>query len=306
MSRVKTVLIIVLATTFGVAAAVLAQRDFSKVEIKTEKLADGVYMLTGSGGNIGVSAGPDGVLLIDDQFAELSEKIKAAVASVSDKPIRFVFNTHWHGDHVGGNEALANAGATIVAHDNVRKRMSVEQYIASMDRKVPPSPEKALPVVTYDDSVTFHLNGDDIVCFHVPNAHTDGDAIVQFRKANVVHMGDCLFTIGYPRIDASSGGSINGMIAACDRMLGIVGPNTKIIPGHGDLTDKAGMQEYRDMLAKIRDRVAKAIKAKKTLEQVQASKPTADLDEKWGKGFIKPEQIVEVVYQDLSRGTGKK
>ena len=277
-----------------------AQQDFSKVDIKTEKLAEGVWMLTGAGGNIGVSAGADGVFLVDDQYAPLTDKIKAAVAAISDKPIRFVLNTHWHGDHVGGNENLGKTGAVIVAQDNVRKRMSQEQFIKAFNSKVPSSPAAALPLVTFVDSISFHVNGDDVDAFHVPPAHTDGDAIVYFRKANVLHMGDTFFNGLYPFVDLSTGGSIAGMIGACDRGLSMGDASTKVIPGHGPSGNKADLKAFRDMLAASRDAVAPLVKAGKTLDDVKAAKPTAALDEKWGKGFLKPDVWVSIVYADLS------
>ena len=278
----------------------LAQQDFSKVEIKTEKLADGVWMLTGAGGNIGVSAGADGVFLVDDQYAPLTGKIRAAVAALSDKPIRFVLNTHWHGDHVGGNENLGKTGVVIVAQENVRKRMSTEQFNKMFDKREPPSPAAALPLVTFVDSISFHLNGDDVEAFHVPPAHTDGDAIVYFRKANVLHMGDTFFNGMYPFVDLSSGGSIAGMIGACDRGLSMGDAAMKVIPGHGPLGTKADLKAFRDMLAASRDAVALLVKAGKTLDEVKASKPTAALDEKWGKGFVKPDVWATLLYTDLS------
>jgi glyoxylase-like metal-dependent hydrolase (beta-lactamase superfamily II) len=299
-ASIRIVLVVAGALAVGAAAAV-AQRDFSKVEIKTEKLADGLYVLTGAGGNIGVCAGADGVLLVDDQYAEVSDKIKAAVAAVSDRPIRFVFNTHWHGDHTGGNQNLAAQGATIVAHDNVRRRLATEQYVAAWDMKFPPSPAPALPVVTYDDTLTFHLNGEDLVCLHVPNAHTDGDAIVRFIKADVVHMGDCYWNPMYPLIDVSTGGSIDGMIAADDRMLKTTGPHTTFIAGHGNTSGREGLEAFRDMLVTVRDRVRKEIKAKKTLEQIQAAKPLADLDATWGVKGMKADKFLSIVYSDLTR-----
>jgi glyoxylase-like metal-dependent hydrolase (beta-lactamase superfamily II) len=289
---------LVLAVTV-VAFAPLQQEGFDKVEVVSTKVTDGVYMLTGRGGNIGVSVGPDGVFLIDDQYAPLTDKIRAAVKTLSDGPIRFVLNTHWHGDHTGGNENFGASDVVIVAHENVRKRMSVEQFIEAFGSKVPASPKAALPVVTFTDAVTFHLNGDDIRSFHVAPAHTDGDAVVQFAKANVVHMGDCFFNGMYPFIDLSSGGSLEGMIAAADTVLGRVDAGAKIIPGHGPLADKAALQSYRDMLVGVRDRVKPLVMAGKTLEEVKAAQPTKAFDEKWGQGFMKAEVFLGIVYKSL-------
>jgi len=277
-----------------------AQQDFTKVEVKAEKLAEGVFMLTGAGGNIGVSAGPDGVFMIDSQYAPLTDKIKAAIAGISPLPVRFLLNTHWHGDHVGGNENLGKTGVVIVAQENVRKRMSAEQVIKAFNQTVPPSPAVALPLVTFVDAVSFHVNGDDIDAFHVPPAHTDGDAIVYFRKANVLHMGDTFFNEMYPFVDLSTGGSIAGMIGACGRGLSMGDASTKVIPGHGPSGNKADLKAFRDMLVASRDAVAPLVKAGKTLDEAKAAKPTAALDEKWGKGFLKPDVWVSIVYADLS------
>jgi cyclase len=296
--RHKLVLAVILAACAPLSA--LAQQDFSKVVIKTEKLAEGVWMLTGAGGNIGVSAGADGVFMIDSQYAPLTDKIKAAIVGLSAQPVRFLFNTHFHGDHVGGNENLGKTGTVIVAQDNVRKRMSSEQFMKAFNQKVPPSPAAALPLVTFVDSLSFHVNGDDIEAFHVPPAHTDGDAIVYFRKANVLHMGDTFFNGMYPFVDLSSGGTIAGMIGACDRGLSMGDAATKIIPGHGPSGNKADLKAFRDMLVATRDAVAPLVKAGKTLDEAKAAKPTAALDEKWGKGFLKPDVWVSIVYTDLS------
>jgi glyoxylase-like metal-dependent hydrolase (beta-lactamase superfamily II) len=283
------------------AAPSLLAQDWEAVEIGTQELAPGVYMMIGSGGNLGVSAGEDGVFLIDDQYAPLTEKIVAAIRAVSDAPIRFVLNTHWHGDHTGGNENLGEAGALIVAHDNVRERMSVEQFIEAFDRRTPPSPEGALPVVTFSASVTFHLNGDELFVFHVEHAHTDGDAIIHFRKSNVVHMGDTYFSGGYPFIDVSSGGSIDGMIATADKVLSIVDDDTQIIPGHGEMSNKAKLKEYRAMLAGVRDAVAAQIAQGKSEDEVVAADPTERWDEVWGQAWMDPETFTRIVYSDLVR-----
>ncbi|HEV7500975.1 MAG TPA: MBL fold metallo-hydrolase [Vicinamibacteria bacterium] len=283
-----------------VGGAAMAQQDFSKVEVTSQKVADGVYMLTGAGGNIGVSVGADTVFLIDDQYAPLTPKVKAAVAALSDKPIRFVLNTHWHGDHTGGNKDLGEAGTLIVAHENVRKRMSSEQFIEAMGVKVPASVPAALPVVTFTDAVTFHLNGEEIHAVHFAPAHTDSDSVVQFRKANVIHAGDLFFNGSYPFIDLSTGGSVDGMVAGADRMLAMSDDNTRIIPGHGPLGTKADLKAYRDMLATVRDRVAAQLKAGKTLEQVTASAPTAEFDAKWGQGFMKANLFLAILYKDLA------
>src|SRR5712691_7644207 len=268
------------------AAAASAQQDFSKVEIQTEKVADTVYMMTGAGGNLGVSVGEDAVFVIDDQFAPLTPKIQAAIAKLTDKPVKFVLNTHWHFDHTGGNENMGKAGALIFAHENVRKRLSAEGFIEFLGMKTKPEPKVALPVVTFTRDVTFRLNGDELVVTHVPRAHTDGDSIVEFRKSNVIHMGDTFFNRLYPFIDTSSGGTVAGVLAAADGVLKTVGDSTKIIPGHGPLASKADLKAYRDMLAATSGNIRGQIKAGKTLEQVIASKPTAKYDAVWGKGFF--------------------
>ncbi len=279
--------------------ALAQQQDFSKVEVKTQKVAEGVYMLTGAGGNIGLSVGKDGCYVIDDQFAPLTEKILAAVKAVSPAPVRFVVNTHWHGDHTGGNENMGKTGALLVAHENVRRRMSTEQFTAALGRKTEPSPEAALPVVTFTDAVTFHWNGDEIRVYHVPPAHTDGDAVIHFVKADVVHMGDVFFNGGYPFIDASSGGRIDGYVAAADRVLAGITEKTQIIPGHGPLGTKADLQAFRDMLKTARDRIAKLKAEGKSRDQAVAAKPTADLDAKWGGGFMKGDMFTGLAYDSL-------
>lgn len=258
------------------------------VTIGVNRVADGVYMLTGQGGNIGLSVGDDGAFLIDDQFAPLSEKILAAVATVTDKPVRFLVNTHHHGDHTGGNENMADAGAVIVAHENVRARLSE-------------GPSGALPVVTFADSVTFHQNGDDIHVFHVANAHTDGDGVVHFRDSNVIHMGDTFFSGRYPFIDVGGGGSIDGLIAAVDTVGELVDADTKIIPGHDPLSNAGDLRRYRAVLTTCRDRVQALIDDGKSREEAIDATPNADYDAEWGSGFINPERWVGSLYDSLTR-----
>jgi glyoxylase-like metal-dependent hydrolase (beta-lactamase superfamily II) len=252
-------------------------------------------MLVGSGGNLGLSVGNDAVFLIDDQYAPLTPKIQAAVATITKKPVQFVLNTHWHGDHTGGNERFAEAGALIVAHDNVRKRMSSEQFLDFFKMRVERSPQAALPLVTFSADVTFHINGDEVFAFHCPAAHTDGDAIVHFRRADVMHMGDIFFNGFYPFIDASSGGSADGVIAAVDRALALATDKTRIIPGHGPLATKADLKVYRDMVATVQGRVRSQLAAGKSVQEIVDSKPTKEFDEKWGNGFIKPDSWVTML-----------
>jgi glyoxylase-like metal-dependent hydrolase (beta-lactamase superfamily II) len=295
-------LLFVLAVALAPAPAP-AQDDMSDVVIETVNVRPGIDMLVGRGGNIGVSTGADGIVLIDDQYAPLHPKIAAAVAALRPGPVRFVLNTHWHGDHTGGNEAFGKAGAVIVAHDAVRRRMSVEQFMKAFDRVVPASPPAALPVVTFGLDVTLHLNGDALHVLHVPNAHTDGDAIVRFVGADVVHMGDTFFAGRYPFIDLDSGGSLAGMIAAAELVLANTDADTRIIPGHGPLSDRAGLAAYRDLLVAARDRVQAAIAAGKSVEQVVADRPLAEHDAEWGSGFITPEGFLKIVYASVSAGS---
>jgi cyclase len=278
-----------------------AQQNFDKVEIKTEKLSPTTYVLFGAGGNIGVSVGDDAVYLVDDQYAPLTPKIQAALKTITDKPVKFILNTHWHGDHTGGNENFGKAGALIVAHDNVRKRMSSEQFMEFMRSKVPASPKVALPVVTFSQDVTFHINDDEIFAFHAPRAHTDGDSIIHFRKSNVIHMGDIYFNGFYPFIDFSSGGTPAGVVAAADRVLAIADDKTKIIPGHGPISNKAELKVFRDMVAAVSGRVAQLVKEGKTLDEIIAAKPTADYDERWGKGFIPPPRFIEMLMKATAK-----
>ena len=283
------------------AAAVAAQANMDTVQIRPQQLAPNVYVLFGNGGNIGLSVGADGAFIVDDQFAPLSDKIRAAIARLTDKPVRFVVNTHWHGDHTGGNEPFGGGGAVIVAHDNVRKRMTVEQFMqrGGQTTRTPPSPAAALPVITFAEEVTLHLNGDSIHVVHVKPAHTDGDAIIHYTKANVLHMGDTFFMGRYPFIDLSSGGSVDGILEAADRGIALANDATKIIPGHGAVATRKDLQEYRRVIATVRDRVCKLIASGKTQAEAAAAKPSAEFDAAWGTGFINPDLLLDTFYTDL-------
>ncbi|HJR36325.1 MAG TPA: MBL fold metallo-hydrolase [Gemmatimonadales bacterium] len=299
MKRVLTVIAFV--TTAGAASVIAQQPNFDSVVVRTQPAGRGVHLLTGSGGNIALAVGEDFAFLVDDQFAPLTTKILAAVRGVTDKPVRFLVNTHWHGDHAGGNENMAKAGVILVAHDNVRTRMSTEQFTELFNRRSPPSPRGALPVVTFGESVTFHLGGETVHVVHVPPAHTDGDAIVHFVRANTIHMGDNYFKDVYPFVDLSSGGSFEGVIRAADVALGYANDSTVIIPGHGALANRADLKKYRDVLVQVRERVAALIRQGKTREEVIAARPTAEWDATWGAGFMKPDVFLGIVYQSMTK-----
>ena len=275
----------------------LHAQNFDTVQVRAVPVAGAVHMLQGAGGNIGLVVGDDAVFVVDDQFAPLTPKVLAAIKSVTPQPVRFVLNTHWHFDHTGGNENMGKAGALIFAHENVRRRMSKDQFIEALNRTEPASPRGALPVVTFTDTVSFHLNGDSIVVFHVAPAHTDGDAVVLFTRANVVHTGDLFVSAGFPFVDRSSGGSIHGIIAAAERILAATNAGTRIIPGHGPLADRARLQAYHDMLVVVRDRMRKEIAAKHTIEQVLASAITAEYDASW---TTNRERFLRILHQELS------
>jgi len=268
---------------------------FAKVEIKAEPLADGIAVLFGAGGNIGVSYGPDGTVLIDDQFAPLTDKIKTAVEDLGATPVKYLINTHWHYDHTGGNENLGQTGVLIMAQDHVRDRL------VKGNDTVPPAAPEALPVITYHDGIKLHLNGDEIRVQHMKHAHTDGDSIVFWKNANVVHMGDLFFNkVTLPFIDLSSGGNARGVLAAADKVLAMVDDDTKIIPGHGPMANKADLTAYRDMMKTVIAAVEKAQGEGKSLQQVQAMKPAAQWDVN-PDAFIKGDAFVEAVYKSLQK-----
>jgi cyclase len=279
------------------AQAALAQnqtRDFSAVEIKTHKVADNVYYLEGSGGNIGLSVGDDGVVMVDDQFAPLSEKIVAAIRTLSNGNIRFLVNTHVHGDHTGGNENFGKMGIPIVAQDNVRVRLAKGGAPNSA-----PAPAAALPILTYADGITLHLNGEDIRVVKLPAAHTDGDSMIEFTGSNVFHVGDVFRTTGYPVIDLNNGGSAKGTLEALAKVIETAGPDTKLIPGHGEVSSREDVRAFRDMVQQVYDRVSGMIKQGMTLEQVVAAKPTAEFDARWGD----PARFIQGLYQSIQKET---
>ncbi len=278
-----------------------AQQDFSEVEIQTTEVAPGIYMLVGAGGNLGLSVGDDGAFLIDDQFAPLSGKIMAAVAELTDAPVEFLANTHWHGDHTGGNEAFGDAGAVIVAHDNVRVRMSTEQLREIFNQAMPPSPDAALPIVTFNDELTLHWNGETIHAFHSGPGHTDGDVVLHFQDADVFHMGDNFFNGFYPFIDVDSNGDINGMIATGYRVLAMSNAGTRIIPGHGPLGTADDLRDWLQVLRTTRESIRDLIDQGMSEDEVVAANPTAEFDETHGGGFMNPENYTRLVYQSLTR-----
>ena len=282
--------------TTGISVAGAQQNiDFARLELKTVKVADGLYVLMGGAaqGNIAVSVGDDGVFLVDTMYGQMHQKIVDAVKALSPRPVRYVVNTHLHGDHTAGNAAMAGLGAVIIAHENMRTRMAGA-------KNVPPA--GLLPVVTYTDSLTLHFNGEEIQIYHPAPAHTDGDSIVYFRKANVVHVGDIPASLRYPNIGVDDGGTVDGMMAAARQLMTIVKPDTKIIPGHlGPIVGFKEIEQQLTMFATVRDQIATAIKAGKTEAEVVASKPTKDFDDGRMGGAITPDRFVSLVYTDLSR-----
>ena len=285
------------AVTAGVP--VFAQQDFSQVQIKTTKIGGNFYTLEGSGGTIGVLAGPDGVLMVDAQFAPLSDKIVAAIKQISDGRIRYLINTHVHGDHTGGNENIGKAGATIFAREQLRARLIKPAPLANGQPGVPTAPI-GLPTVTYDAPITFHMNGEDVQLIPVPVAHTDGDTMVYFPNVNVIMTGDFYRSTGYPNIDRANGGTMNGMLKGFDAIIALGRPDTKIIPGHGLTVDKAAVAAHRDMMIGVRDKVAALVRQNKTQDEVIAAKPTADFDAKvTGATAMTADRFVGQLYQEL-------
>jgi cyclase len=283
------------------AADVVAQMraQMGAVPLQTMKLRDDLFMLYGPGGNMVALNGPDGKVLVDSSFAPVVPKIREALDSMGNAPLKIVINSHWHLDHTDGNQGLHEAGALIVAHENTRKRLSTPQFMAALGLHFDAAPAAAWPQQTFTDNTALYFNGEQIHLGYFAPAHTDTDIYVHYQNGNVLHMADIWFNGFYPLIDASTGGTINGMIAASDKGIKLSDANTKIVPGHGPLGDKAGLTKYHDMLVTVRDRVKKQKDAGKSLAEVTAAKPTADLDAQWGNGFIKPDFFVNFVYSTL-------
>jgi cyclase len=299
-----------LAVALLLAGSALAQQaqppaapppvDFSKVEIKTTDLGDNVYMLEGQGGNITVALARDGIIMVDGQFAPLHDKIKAAISTISNLPVKYLINTHYHGDHTGGNEPFANDGVTIVAQENVKKRLAAGTTNGLTGAKTPPAPQGALPVDTYTNFSKVRLPGRVADLRHIASAHTDGDTYVWFKTANVLSTGDTFTNGRYPNIDFANGGNIKGMIAAADTYLKMTNAKSRIVPGHGPIADKAALAEYRTMLVTARDRMAALVKESKSEDDVVAAKPFADLDKKWAPTELASKNFIRVVYHSLA------
>ena len=297
INSIRAALLLGLVLSGSVALGQMATPE--ETEVRIIPLADGLHMLMGIGGNIAVSSGADGVFLVDDDVAPMSEKIKAALDTISPKPVEMIFNTHWHFDHAGGNQFFGEQGALIVAHDNVRERMSTAQFSSFFNSETKPSPDSALPVITFDSTATFHLNGQTIRAIHTPPAHTDGDSILLFEEANVAHLGDVFSNRMYPFIDIDGGGSALGIIDAVDSILPLLNEDTKIIPGHGPLATLEDLKEYRLMLMLVTARMQALIDEGKTKEQVIILRPTTNFDEEWAWSFLPAERWTGLIYDSL-------
>jgi glyoxylase-like metal-dependent hydrolase (beta-lactamase superfamily II) len=294
-------------TLFAAAQGAAAPADMveqmkaqmSAIPLQTLKLRDNIHMLFGPGGNMVVLDGPDGKILVDASFEKVAPKIKQVLDGLGGAPLKMLINTHWHFDHTDGNAALHQMGATILAHENTRKRLSTKQTMAFLKMSFPPSPADALPVQTFTENCKLYVNGEELSLTHVLPAHTDSDIQVHYRTSNVLHMGDTWFNGMYPFLDSSTGGRINGMIAAAAKGISLADNSTKIVPGHGPLGDKAALTKYHEVITTVRDRVKEQKTAGKTLPEVIAAKPTAEFDATYGIGFMKPDQFVELVYTTL-------
>jgi cyclase len=298
MRRIARHPLLAFCLSLAFATGVFAQQDFSKVEIKTTKLAGNLYTLEGQGGAIGVLTGPEGVLMVDSQFAPLTEKIVAAIKAIDPGPIRYLINTHVHGDHTGGNANLGAMGVTIIARPQLRARLEKPGPTAT-GAPGTPAPAAGLPRLTYDAPMTFHMNGEQVQLIPIPAAHTDGDTLVKFVNADVIMPGDFYRSTGYPNIDRANGGSLPGMLAGLNKIIELAGPSTKILPGHGAIVDKAAVAAHRDMIIAVRDKVAPMVKKGMTVEQVTAAKPTSDYDAKMGDTGTTGARFVGQLYAEL-------
>jgi len=274
------------------------QPDFSKVQVKTTKISDNFYTLEGQGGMVGVLVGPDGVFMVDSQFAPMSEKLMAAIKQITDKPVRFMVNTHVHGDHTGGDENFGRMGATIIAREQLRQRL-MHPAPAANGQPTPPTQPIGLPMITYNGVLTMHMNGEDIQLIAIPAAHTDGDTMVRFVHNDVIMSGDFYRSVQYPNIDRANGGSLNGMVDGLGQIIARSGPNTKIIPGHGPTVDRAAVMMHRDMLLAVRDRVAKLVAEGKSEQEVMAANPTADWDARVPNSKETTQRFVTQLYAEL-------
>ena len=280
-------------------------QGFDDVEIVPTKVTDNIYMLEGAGGNIGLMVGEENVFMIDGQFADLTDKILAAIKEISDKPILYLINTHWHGDHTGGNENMHKHGTSIIAHENVRERMKTGVTMEFFQRQVPPSPDAALPDITFSNNMALHFEEEPILIYYFGAGHTNGDAVIYFAQSNVLHTGDLYFAGKYPFFDISSGGSIIGLINVLEKILFLADNKTKIIPGHGALSNKEELNAYYEMIKEIKQSVAVLVDAGKDLKTAKSLNLTQKYDAQYGDGFIKPEQIVELIFQSLMNDKGK-
>ena len=292
---------LLLLTIFVLSAVCIhaQQPDWSKVQMKATKVAGNVYMLEGAGGNIGVSVGPDGILIVDDQFAPLADKIRASLKELGQGKLRFILNTHWHGDHTGGNVAFGPE-APIIAHDNVRKRMATEQRSQVFNRTTPPSPKEALPVITFNETLTVHFNGEEIRAIHFPHGHTDGDSVVFFTSSNVVHLGDDFFAGRFPFVDLDSGGSVEGLTKNIGEIITKIPEGAKLIPGHGPISTVDDLKSYHRMLSETTEIVRSKIAGGKTLEQIKSDGLPEEW-KPWGTGFIKTDLWIETIYKSLTK-----
>lgn len=295
----KTSIFVIIATL--ISFTTFAQRDFSKVEIESQKVNDKIYMLKGAGGNIGILAGKDGVFMIDNQYAPLSDKIKTAIKSITDQPIKYLLNTHWHFDHSGGNLNFNTDEITLLAHDNVKVRLENDQHVEPFGWDIKALANEGLPELTFSDKMTFYLNGEEIIIFHPDNAHTDGDAVTFFKTSNIMHTGDVFVRYGYPFIDASSGGSIDGIIDGLNMIISMSDDNTQIIPGHGELAKRSDVVEVRNMLEETSAVLKKAIADGTSVDDIITANPLAKWDEKWSNNFITSKIFIQLVHASLTK-----